>query len=224
VTVVDLTRLAVERTFEPRPPASVGSRIGSWLLGLVVSRAEAKGGLNFRKQAIVSPDGARLYVTGAAGEMCEGQPYFACIEHVPVGLQVIDTKTLELLAEFDGVSEVALSPDGQWLLGTGWSYDYRDESAEWATEIGYGFTVIDAKTLKVVTHYAPPTAFTQLAVSPDSRFAYLVSTGPGYHDSMSNRGDCAEACYLLTVVGLPQGEVRATRGLFGMMQLVDLAP
>lgn len=224
VTVVDLARLAVERTVEPRPPASVRSRIGSWLLGLVVSPAEAKGGLNYTKQAVVSPDGTRLYVTGAAGEMCEGQPYFACIEHVPVGLQVIDTKTLELLAEFDGVSEVALSPDGQWLLGTGWSYDYRDESAEWATEIGYGLTVIDAKTLKVATRYAPTTAFTQLAVSPDSRFAYLVSTGSGYHDSMANRGRCVEACYLLTVIDLPQGEVSATRDLFGVVRLFDLVP
>jgi len=122
---------------------------------------------------------------------------------------------LELLHEVEDVGEFQLSPDGRWLLGVGWAYDYRDESADRATEIGHGLVVIDTRTLEEVGRYRPDTAFSQLAISPDSRFAYLISTGPGQSDAMVNEGCCDQPCLELSVVELPNATPRATRGLFG---------
>ncbi len=210
VSVVDVASGTV-RVEAIERPRSVLSRLGGWLTSGLVSRAEAKGGVYRRKAATLSADGSQLYVTGVAEIACEGTPYFSCVDGHPLGLQVVDLGSMELVAEFGGISRFVATPDGSRLVGIGSEFDHRDlgDDEHEAKRVGFGATVIDATSLEVVSHIEPETSFTDIAVSPDGRFAYLLSGGPGR--SPDAWYQCEIECTQLTVVDLESGDVVATR-------------
>jgi DNA-binding beta-propeller fold protein YncE len=220
LTVVDLRRLVVERTVEISESRSALSRFGSWLLGQFVSTAEAKGGLRYAKQALVSQDSRYLYVTGQASTTCEEVPYFECgVE--PVGLQVIDLGNMKLVRKVPGIDSLKVTPDGGYLLGIGTAIDYRSGHAE---SRGFGLKLIDAESFELVAHMQPDRIFAQLSVSPDGRYAYLLSEGDGWVENKANDTRSCEAdCHRITVVDLDAAAVITERSINqATVSLIDL--
>lgn len=221
VTVVDLDRLVVERTVVVSRPKSALSRLGEWVLGGLIERAEAKGGVYRIKEAQISSDGRLLYVTGRADIVCEEQEYFACVDGAPFGLQIIDLESMELVHEEPGVSQMELTPDGHWIVAVGGAFDTRED--EHGVVVGYGVKILDARNGELVAHVEPELSAEQLAVSSDGRFAYVVSNGPGKLEDRS--WGCSDACTRIAVIEIERGEVVAERFVDGgSVRLVSIAP
>ena len=114
----------------------------SWIERLVYRFAQvayAKVSNGTYKNAVLSPDGKLLYVSGQtdrAGKDSKGEWQFT---NTPLGLQVIDVATGTELARLDTQSNsVIISPDGVVLYLTGW-----DDAGEWTD-------VVAADTLEVI--------------------------------------------------------------------------
>ena len=174
VTMVDLERMEVVASAAPQSKKSLMGRLGSWVSGLFVSEAKAKGGAYFVKEAAVSPDGRWLYITGSGAEICETDQYFPCVEWAPMGLRIIDTGSMEVVAEFEGIGHMLLTPDGERIVGWAMAYDYRG-GGESADEVRYGPYVIDTATQQLLGVVDPPVGGWEIAVSPDGRYAYTVT-------------------------------------------------
>ena len=88
---------------------------------------------------------------------------------------------------------------------------------------GFGLKILDAATFELVAHVVPGEIARQVEFSPDSRFAYLVTDGPGRPDDPNRR--CSEDCKVLAVVDLEDGSVVGQR-MFDTVDvsLVGLAP
>lgn len=135
MTVVDLgDRTARSMPIEPAV---------SWLDRLIAATAgvaHAKMIEGVSKQAVISPDGSRLYVAGWQSDIAEtenGMRY----DEKPLGLKVIDTSTGREIAAIESEArQIALSADGRHLYLSGW----QDEMP-WTH-------VLDTETLEVVTH------------------------------------------------------------------------
>jgi len=215
ITVVDLERLKVIRTSTPRFASGLLDRLGGWVASMGASRAEAKGGLYFAPQIIVSPDGSRLYVSGVGSETCAGQPYFACVEGVPMGLRIIDADSLELLLEIDGISRIALSPDGAVLAGTAVVADGRgvEEGAPYH-QLAAGLVLLRVDDLdaspRVIRSGVP---YDAVGFGLDGRVYAGAATAP----SVGSR--CLDGCSLLTVLDA-DGAVLADRTVHGVSTLV----
>ena len=220
ISVVDLASGSVH-TEEIIRPSSAFARLGARVASQFVTRAEAKGGIYRRKEAQLSPDGTQVYVTGVSEVACERTPYFPCVDGRPLGLQVVELETMRLVAEIPGIERIAATPDGARLVGIGWEYDRRGNEDGEGTRVGFGVRIIDTASFDVTAHIAPSVAFGDLAVSPDSRFAYLLSDGPGV--DLRAPYECSEACTLLTVVDLVDRAVAATRTFETTLRLVSLA-
>ncbi len=155
--------------------------------------AEAKGVPATTKTALLSPDGARLYVTGdrPAEPAGEGDG-----PGIPMGLQVIDTETLAEVKRFNlPVSQMALSPDGKTLLLTG---THLEEQAGGAVQVSEGVYVIDTASLAVTAHIEDRKPLFMLGFSPDGRYAY-TSHGDwdgGQYTSVTQVLDLASATYV----------------------------
>ncbi len=219
MTVVDLRSLQVERSVAVSRRRSLLERLGSTLLDLIVESAAAKGGPFVRKEALVSPDGRWLYVTGSSSDLCTGERAVPCETDKPAGLKIIDTKSLQEVRREDGIGSIALSPDGRWVLGTGWWYVAEGDSTFMTLE-GQGLTIIDARSHRVVARIGPEVAFQQMSVSADGRYVHLMSEGPGLRDAMRNKYRCEQACWMLSVVDLEVQEIVSERPLYGPATLV----
>jgi DNA-binding beta-propeller fold protein YncE len=212
VTVVNLERLTVEQVADVSPPRSALSRLGTWLAGHLVSRAEAKSALYQRKQATVSPDGGYLYITGSADLPCHEQADFACTSH-PLGLSIVDTESMRVLQREPDVSSFTLTPDGRRLLAIGFLRDYLTEEED--RTVGYGLKILDAETLDRIAHIWPGAVVSVGAVSPDGRYAYLLSNGDGREVRADDPRRCETDCRRITVVDIEAGQAIATRMMDG---------
>jgi hypothetical protein len=115
-TIIDYINRSVEtKDIHPAPV--------SWfeqLLALTAINAQARAMWGVQKQAALSADGARLYVTGqststSGGANQTGQPLG------PLGLEVIDLKTSTQAAHVDTRAiNIQVSPDGKYLLLQSW--------------------------------------------------------------------------------------------------------
>ncbi len=219
ITVVNLRTLEVERSAKVTKQKSALERAGRSLLGLLVRTAEAKGGPFFRKDALVSPDGRWLYVTGSSSDLCTEEEEQPCEMEKPVGLKVINTHSLREAQSEEGIGSIALSPDGRWLLGVGWWYVADGESNSMTLK-GQGLKIMDATSHQVVSSIGPEVAYQQIAVSADGRYVHLVSEGPGLREAMHKQYQCSEACWVLSVVELGSNNVVAERPLYGAVQLI----
>ena len=121
ITVVDLESMQVERSEEIGHNASLFGR----LLSLLASTAHAKGGATTSKGAAVSPDGRLLYITGSTErpvrETADAEE--RTWESIDYGLKVIDTASLEVVAEDVPPS----APSGSHL---NWAVMYREVSPD----------------------------------------------------------------------------------------------
>jgi hypothetical protein len=119
LTTVDFSTRQVS-TLEMRDRLSWVER----LLALGAGRARAKIAEGDHLQAVISPDGGRLFVIGASSRLRDPQGDSWEIEHTPLGLQVIDPESGERLAWYQNeASSLALSPDGGSLYLRAWGED-----------------------------------------------------------------------------------------------------
>lgn len=227
VTVVDTVRTVAAGPVEIGRSRSALAGVGGWLVDRFAGRAEAKGGIYRTKVAEVSADGRWLYISGGYDTACKDEPYFSCVSGNPVGLQVVDLQTMELVHEEREVNQFRVSPDGQRLLGWGQMTAIRDdpdddENNEVVTT-AFGLKILDAETFELIAHLVPGETAYSVTFSPDGRRAYFLTEGSGRPDDLSE--PCTEDCTLLSVVELESGEVVATR-MFGegWFSLVSIAP
>jgi hypothetical protein len=215
VTVVDLDRMAVEQTAALKAPRSRWERLIAAVGDLFVSRAEAKGGLYFRRETVVSPDGRWLYVTGTTPKPCG---FFACEDDAPAGLWVVDTRTMRVVHREEGINHIVLSSGGTYIAGTGTSV-----SAE-KGRIGRGVKVLRTGTWERMLHFEPEADLQSPAFTSDGAAFLVVSPAKGLEYAATHRGECKEPCYQLRRVALKDGRVIATRDLFGSPLLVTGLP
>lgn len=197
MTIVDLEAMAIERTVE-LPDGAFPTL--------------------FPFGTDISPDGRWLYLS-AVDEMAECTELLngPCIVNRPLGLQVIDLNTMAIVHEEPDINWLFVSPDGRWVIGFGFMLDYRGLSpgfTKYQTEVvPLGVKVIEVGSWEVA-HLAPEMAFSSPVLSPDGRYVYLTSNGPG---KQVRRGSfwppCTEECSVITVIDLETLEVIATRVL-----------
>jgi hypothetical protein len=221
LTMVDL-RAGEARTITPERSRSLLSRLGSWLGGIFVSEASAKGGAYFMRQVERSSDGHWLYVTGTRAEFCAGDDWSACMENVPAGLRVIDTGTMQVVAELGGIGAISFSADGRRILGWALALDYRGEGDR-AELVPYGPYVLDAATHELIAEADPPLGG-GLVPSTDPRYAFTGLEGPGREASLTIGGQCVEACTVLAVLDVETATIVGRREYRGYLSIQSLIP
>lgn len=175
VTVVDL-RAGEAVTFTPERSRSLLSRFGSWLGGIFVSEASAKGGAYFRRQVELSPDGRWLYITGTGAEFCAGDEWFPCVDSAPAGLRVIDTGSMQVVAEQEGIGAISFSADGSRIFGGARAF-HNEPDEEGGKLVPYGPYILDAATHGLVA-IAPQPLGGALVPSTDPRYAFMLLMNP----------------------------------------------
>ena len=197
MTIIDLELMAIERT---------------------VALPEGAFRISFFPFSVnVSPDGRWLYLSDMDEmEECPELLNGPCITNRPLGLQVIDLSTLEIVHHEPEINWFTVSPDGRWVIGTGWLRDLRGLSPGFTKyqteEVGFGVKVIEVGSWKVAAHVQPDERFNFPLFSPEGRYVYLTSSGPG---APLQRADpeCVEQCSVITVFDLEALEVIAARSL-----------
>lgn len=183
ITVVDFERARVVRTASFDPAHDLLHRLGTWLLGRLATRAEAKGGLTFRTQVEVSKDDRYLFVTGTRDEPCPDEQYAVCASR-PLGLRVVETSSMEVVGTFEDVTDIALTPDGAWLGAIGYYYDAANPNPDGRPRyIGRGariidLTSLDAGRIHVSAVINDAAIFRTVSTSLDGRYFYFHSYSP----------------------------------------------
>jgi len=174
ITVVDLAGGTIIAQQEIRPRTSLAGRVVGWLMPHVA----AKGGPSTDRWAVLSNDGARLFVIGQHAEPTQ-QPDGQWRESMtPTGLQVIETRDLREVAHLDvPANAMMLSPDGRRLILP----TDRDDGSGAASGGGtrHQLTVVDAERLIELDQVAVGGALSLYGFSADGRYAYLSDAASG---------------------------------------------
>ena len=195
ITVINLETGVVKTTdagaAASKPGKSLPLRLLGGLTSLFVSKAEAKGEGWLTRQAGLTPDGRLLLVTGRG--YLDTETYRVS----PVGLRIIDTRTLEVLHREEGVNKFVLSSAGGYVFATGFSYSAEKE---WTPERGIGLMVFDLGKLEIAAHIEPGKAYGDMALTLDGGYLHLTFDGPGREQKRLEGDDsCAEPCIVLLV-------------------------
>jgi hypothetical protein len=146
VTVVDIVEGELIEQREISLPSTWAERMTLWLL----PAAQAKLQEGTRRNLRIDLEGERLYISGVRWELVHNDKGESIDEQqVALGLTVLDLPTLGVVSHLElPVSDVEISPDGNYLLLTGVSdgrvVDYEPEQS--------GLYVLDADTLKERGH------------------------------------------------------------------------
>lgn len=173
VTVVDLASGTVIRQAEIRPRASLPARLAHWL----VPAAAAKGGPTTTRQALVSADGARLYLLGQQPDARDPADPDRVEWAIPARLQVVDTSDLSETRRLalPATTGFALAPDGTRLL----LHTFTPATPAPSPVPGppppgrHELLVLDARTLATNGKLDVPAPFFLQEFSPDGRLVYL---------------------------------------------------
>ena len=192
ITEIDLEAMSSEKHQISREVSWI-NRLLAWLIPPAQAKAETPGEM---RTGILSVNGSRLYVTGSSsrlvrdpngdiGPLPEPSPHRTTasawkVATEPIGVEVLDTHAMRVLAHTDlPISEIVISPDGRYLVGTGTRATetpsqadsglrnllYRSEST--------GTFVLDADALEVVAEFEPGTTGRIEGFSKDGRYVYL---------------------------------------------------
>ena len=181
VTVVDLVKAEVSRQTDIRVQQTLLDRF----LSLGVQVAEAKVVPGTDKQAVLDPGGKILYTVGLHREMLPAEDGDGWVyQETPLGLQVIAAEKLTEVQRLDlPVTDLALSPDGQWLLLRS-AYDTTGPDGG-LEHVHHGLYLVDTTSLvAVAAHLMPESEVHLQGFSPDGRHAYVstaTSEWPGDH-------------------------------------------
>ncbi len=225
VTIVDLNKLQIERTVELREKRSALGRAGSWLWAQVVSTAEAKGGPVFNRQVEVTPDGGYLLIAGTTVEKLANENIYRTFGQRPAGLMVVDTESMSIVWREPTIGRFQVTPDGRWLLGTGsyWEDELDDEDG-FGGLVAFGLKLIDLESLEVASHFWPELEVRLGAVTPDSKFAFVTTEGPGMEEWRRSGVNCEVDCLQLSVIDLQSGEIVGEILLDADQGIVSLVP
>jgi len=121
--------------------------VRSWVeefLAFTAGAVQAKGAWQGAfKSAVLSADGAQLYMLGQTTEATRNAEGLWQSEQTFSGLQVIEVESGRKVASYDAeASAISLTADGVYLLLSGWG------------KAGYGTEVLDAVTLERVKYLA----------------------------------------------------------------------
>ena len=162
ISVVDLAQRKLVTQVTIHRPVGILERFLNWL----VAPAEAKMASGVVRQAVVSPDGGRLYVTGWRNEVVSKNGNVDWGQ-VPLGLSVIRLDTFAEERHLDlPVSQVAVSPDGHRLLLAGYWKEPQ------GGQRGSGLYLIDATNLNQLGSFDTGTIFAIEGFGP-SGLAYV---------------------------------------------------
>lgn len=215
ITIVDLAEAAVLKQGEIQPRSSLLDRI----LRRLASPAEAKTQDLTSRQAALSPDGRRLYITGEHIATVQGPNGQWSTQTLPAGLQVVDTSGLGEVGQFNQpVTSMALSPDGRWLLLV-MATAGADAGQTGANPVQQQLTVLDAARLLPMSQTNVSAPVILLGFSADSRAAYL--SHPLGHVTGT---PLAQPSWEDQVLALPSGQVVADRQLPGVFGDILLLP
>jgi len=138
----------------------------SWLESLLklTSHVAAAKVLNGTTKIVeISPDGARLYVSGFTGLPGKDQQRNWQFDILPIGLQVIDTATGTELARIENeANDVDISSNGEVIFLRGWT-----ENRSWTD-------VLDAGSLDMLAHQEGQLLYAAQTLAGES----LVVGGP----------------------------------------------
>jgi hypothetical protein len=171
ITAVDLTKGVVALEAPIRPRRSLAAAIGAWFVPPAEAKGAPPGG---ERQAVVSPDGDMMYVTGSRTELTRLGPERWIERRTPYGVSAVATDGLTERSRADGMFEAAhLSPDGTRLLATGRTWEVEFGGTD--STISYnGLTLFEAPELDVVAHLWPEADAWVLGFSGDGNLAYAV--------------------------------------------------
>lgn len=190
-TVVDLDRMAIVEELA-LPDGVPAPSLGRW------GRA-------------LSPDRTRLYLAGDDPESCADEVLAAngsrTCRPQPLGVQVIDLATMEVLYNDPTANLLALSADGRRLVTSLWTSD--QEGGPYREQYGDGLKVVDTDTLEVLAHFDPGGPPILPFISANGRFAYTYSEGPG-RELVRPWEECPADCTAITVYDLDRLELVAT--------------
>lgn len=165
IVVVDLKSSAIIQRRDFHQPSSLLSRVLEWW----VPKAEAKVQEGARRRVAVSADGSRLYVATARTESETTDGEFRW-QNVPLGVEVIDTDTLNVIARSElPVSDIAIFPDGGVLIAVG---VHERQNSDGHSIHGSGVYLLDANNLSVVAHLDDGVGYDVGGFSPNGRYAY----------------------------------------------------
>jgi hypothetical protein len=169
ITVVDLAEGEVRRQADIRPAQSLLERFLGWL----ATPAQAKAVPGTERWAALNPNGDQLYVVGLRSEMERREDSQEWTwRQTPLGLEVIATGDLTELQRLDlPVNDLALSPDGKWLLLSG-AYDATGADGQ-SERMTRGFYLVDTHSLQVAQHLLPDSEVYLHGFSADGRYGYV---------------------------------------------------
>jgi hypothetical protein len=225
VTVVDVEEMRIASTHDLKEPRSHFTKALDWMESLFVSTAEAKGGPSYYRQVEITPDGRFLVSSGRVSLPDQDPDHQADYKTRPAGLLVIDVSTMRVVYREETSSSFVMSPDGRWLLATGsyWDEDLADDMG-FGGDVYFGLRIIDLRAMEETAHLWVEEDARPAAVSPDSRFAYVIADGPGILESRVAGTGCAVACWRVSLVDLASGAVIAERPLDMDFSVVPVAP
>lgn len=181
VTVVDLAAAEISSQSDIRGSQSLLERFLSW--GVQVVEAKVVPGTD--RQAVLDPGGHTLYTVGLHREMLPAEDGDGWVyQEIPLGLRVIAAGKLAEVQRLDlPVTDLALSPDGKWLLLRS-AYDTTGPEGG-LERVHHGLYLVHTASMAVTAHLMPENEVYLQGFSPDGRHAYVrtaTSDWLGDHD------------------------------------------
>jgi len=168
VTVIDLTAgTVVEHEWEA--PTAWLDRLAAFWNPVAVAKGPEAGAI---APAALDPDGRTLYVASEIGAFVPSDDGDWHIEWTPQGIQAIDLATWEVETWDVPTAQVALTPDGDKLIGWGVT---RKDTIDTTTYTGHPVVVIDTDTRELVGEVDLPYDDLRLvSFSADGSYVYFT--------------------------------------------------
>lgn len=197
VTTVDLETGEVV-TYDVTSPTSWLDHLLTWLIP-PASAKEGHSSYGTERRALLTPSGDRLYVASSVSAVVDETDLR--IETTPRGVEVIDTETWELAHRWEiPASEIALSPDGRYLVTTGLSWSESLTDFEERVE---DVLVIDLESHEIVGRFEPTGTLPEIQFAPDGSYLYISEGIIGEDEHRIEIVDLAT----MKVVGSSQGRL-----------------
>jgi len=168
VTLIDLTAgTVVEHEWEA--PTAWLDRLAAFWNPVAVAKGPAAGAV---VTSALDPEEQTLYVSSEIGEFVPSDDGDWHIEWTPQGIQAIDVTTWEVESWDLPAAQVALTPEGDKLIGWGVT---RMDTIDTTTYTGHPVVMIDTKTREVVAEVDLPYDDLRLvSFSDDGSYIYFT--------------------------------------------------
>lgn len=169
VSVVDLASGdVVDRNWSR--PSSWADRLVAYFNPVALAKGPSAG---TNRSAALSLDGETLYVATEVGEVVSNGAEDWHVEWRPRGIESVDTTTWQVVNSWDiPVGQVSMTPDGEFLLGSGVS---RTESLTTAEYTGHPMVLIRTSDEEIAAELdLPLNDYAIVSYSVDGSYAYVT--------------------------------------------------